>query len=172
MLIRRMRPEDAPVVAEIHIQSWREAYKGIINQDFLDSLDLQKRTEGWKAGVEKNDPPLLRLVCEKNGKVRGFACGLENRSPVEMPDCDSELWAIYVDPASTRIGVGGALLEGFIAELGALGKSKLCIWTLTDNHRARHFYEKSGGVLRGKKVTKIAGQELPEVGYEFVVGRG
>ena len=169
LLVRRMKPEDAPSVAEIHIASWREAYRGIIRQDFLDSLDVAQRSAGWKAGVEKNDPPILRLVCEREGKILGFACGLGNRSPTEMPDCDSELWAIYVDPQSTRGGVGRALLEGFKAELRAVGKTKLCIWALQENTRARRFYEKSGGVLKGTKITKIAGQELPEVGYEFVV---
>ena len=169
MFIRKMRLDDAFEVATIHTLSWQTAYKGIVDQKLLDSIDIQKRTANWKTGIETNTPPIVRLVVERDGQVIGFACGLENRTKTEAPNCDSELWAIYVHPKHSREGAGHALFNYFKAELCRLGKRKLCVWTLKENNLAKAFYEKQGGALFGSKHIKIGDQTLPEVGYEFAL---
>lgn len=161
-----MTADDSLQVATIHTLSWQWAYKGIIDQNFLDSLDIQKRAENWKAGVESGNKA-IRLVVEYEGEIVGFASGLENRRTAEMPDCDAELWAIYVHPHKVNLGAGNALVTEFKKELKALGKKKFCIWALKDNQQARFFYEKQGGVLSAERTFEIAGQSLPEVGYKF-----
>lgn len=34
--IRLAQPGDEPSIAKVHIQSWQEAYKGLVPQDYLD----------------------------------------------------------------------------------------------------------------------------------------
>lgn len=162
-----MKLEDALEVAKIHTFSWQHAYKGIVEQRFLDSIDLEERRLGWKRGIENDVPPSVRIVAEYDGIVIGFASGLENRKKTEMPHCDAELWAIYVQPEHFDKGAGKALLSSFKAELHLLGMKNLCIWALTENKRARRFYESQGGILRSSREIKIGDQLLPEVGYEF-----
>lgn len=42
--IREAKPEDAAQIAEVHIKSWRQAYKGVIHQSYLDNgLDFYER---------------------------------------------------------------------------------------------------------------------------------
>ena len=168
MLIRKMEPRDSLSVATVHTQSWQYAYKGIVSQSFLDALDIQKREEAWRKGAETNHPPIIRLVLESAGKVVGFATGLDNRSKVEMPDCDSELWAIYVAPDQLGKGFGAAIFKKFTSELRVLGKKQFCVWVLKENFRARGFYESQGGKLSSVcKEAKIGEQLLSEVTYVF-----
>ena len=164
-----MKPEDSLEVARIHTLSWQKAYKGIVDQNFLDSIDIEKRAASWKTGIETNDPCIIRLVSEKNNHILGFACGLENRTKIELPDCDAELWAIYVHPDHENQGAGKSLLEYFKEELRLAGKTRFCVWAIKENLPARRFYEKLGGVPKGSKKVKIGDQQLAEVGYEFSI---
>ena len=170
MLVRPMLPEDAAIVAMIHTLAWQHAYSGIIDQGFLDAIDLQKRSEGWRNGIIKNDPAILRLVAVMDEKICGFLTGLENRKADLLPHCDSELWAIYVHPAQLRNGAGKKLFARFNAELRAFGKKRFCVWALEENTPARKFYESQGGILSSvKKDIVIGEQTLIEVAYEFSI---
>jgi GNAT superfamily N-acetyltransferase len=162
-----MMAEDSFNVAVIHTLAWQFAYKGIVEQNFLNSLDIKKRESSWRHGIEMNVPPIIRLVAEIDGNVIGFATGLENRKAIEMPLCDGELWAIYVHPDYLNKGVGKALLNQFKSEIRTLGRTRMCVWALKENLQARNFYESQGGVLTGVRDVKIGEQILPEVGYEF-----
>lgn len=160
--------EDSLAVATIHTLSWQHAYKGIMDQNFLDNISIAKREANWRLGIEKNDPKLIRLVACEGDDILGFVCGLENRSLDLLPSCDSELWAIYVHPQFEGKGVGKKLIEKFKEELCLLGKKQFCIWVLRDNRKARAFYERQGGVLASaEKNFQLAGGELAEVAYEF-----
>ncbi len=170
-----MRVEDARRVAEIHTASWRHAYRGIVDQAFLDALDINKRETNWRNGIEKNDPAIVRLVAverrdgnQEKERIVGFVCGLDNRKKDLVPGCDSELWAIYVDPASERRGVGSALLSSFFLELKKLNRKKCAVWTFEDNSVSRGFYLKQGGKLsHPTDVLKIGDQNFLCVAYEF-----
>ena len=168
MNIRKMILADALRVATVHTLAWQEAYRGIVDQGFLDTLNIQKRTSNWENGIRTNDPPIVRIVAEASSEVIGFACGLENRSPTLIPTSDCELWAIYAHPLQYRRGTGTLLLDSFKQEMKSIGKARLSVCVLSGNMRARGFYESQGGLLSlsNKKVT-IGNQALEEVAYEF-----
>jgi hypothetical protein len=48
MLIRAAQIEDAKQIAEVHVASWRAAYRGILPDSMLDNLSVEKRTELWQ----------------------------------------------------------------------------------------------------------------------------
>ncbi len=172
-----MIPEDALEIATIQVTSWRDAYRGIVSQNFLDSLDLQEKKENWERRTLENTPPILRLVVEnetqnesrtQDKKVIGFACGREQRLTNPIPTSDCELYALYVHPSEKRRGAGKRLLDEFKSEMKKEGKSRLCIWVLKENHPARRFYESQGGILNHtEKTVEFGDMHLPEVAYEF-----
>lgn len=167
MIIRSMTISDAESVANIHIDSWRVAYRGIVPQDYLDSLDIDKRIAFWEKNIS-NCGSMIQLVAEIEKKVVGFITGLENRSKVELPHIDSELWAIYVDPNQMRNGVGKELVKAFTEKLKNLNKKKMCIWVLADNHRAINFYKKCGAYhTEVKKMIDLGGKNLEEIALEI-----
>ena len=57
-LIREADVEDAEGLARVNVISWQAAYRGLIDQAFLDSLDLQGRTQSWG-----------RILHQSRGKV-------------------------------------------------------------------------------------------------------
>ncbi len=69
---------------------------------------------------------------------------------------------LYVDPAATGKGVGGALLEHAMK----LRRSGLKLWTFQSNLDARRFYEARGFVATA--MTKGDNEEqAPDVCYEW-----
>src|ERR1700754_4620244 len=46
----RVRPAteaDAPAIARVHLQAWRETYSGLVPADALAALDLGRREASW-----------------------------------------------------------------------------------------------------------------------------
>ena len=46
--IRRATIDDIPEMVAINIACWKNNYKGIISQDFLDTLHVDDKIESWK----------------------------------------------------------------------------------------------------------------------------
>ena len=57
---------------------------------------------------------------------------------------------LYVMPESWSQGVGSALHDLALERLREANVKEARLWTLTDNHRARAFYEKRGWRLTGR----------------------
>ena len=75
LLVRRAEPQDAPAVARVHVASWRQAYRGLLPQEYLDSLSVEARTMTWaKAFSQLPDQTSTTLVGELGGQIVGFAC--------------------------------------------------------------------------------------------------
>lgn len=69
---------------------------------------------------------------------------------------------LYVDPASTRRGIGGALLDRAMRQR----PTGLKLWTFQSNLDARRFYEAHGFVAVA--MTPAANEEqAPDVCYEW-----
>lgn len=47
--IRRATIDDIPEIVNINIQCWKNNYKGIIAQDYLDKLNVNDKLENWKS---------------------------------------------------------------------------------------------------------------------------
>jgi GNAT superfamily N-acetyltransferase len=169
MIIRNMNENDALAVATLHTETWREAYGGIIDQDFLDAIDIQKRADEWTRGITL-PLPIVRLVAEESGELIGFASGLENRKPGLLPESDCELWELYVSHKHYRGGAGNKLFEQFKKEMLKQGKKRMSVWVLEVNHRARAFYEKNGFILsHATDYVEVGQQRLFHLCYELML---
>ena len=156
MTVRPAKPEDAAAIGKIYCDSWKAAYKGIVPQDYLDSLTPEDRTIN----------PADYLVLEsEEGVVFGLA-NLGSSRDKERPDW-GELRAIYLLPEYWRKGSGTALFQAAEAELGRRGYSRYFLWAFCENTRARRFYEKMGMRLSGREQPfTLGGKELWECRYE------
>jgi GNAT superfamily N-acetyltransferase len=159
-MIRSARPDDAADLARVHVSSWRAAYRGLIEQAFLDGLDVESRTAWWHTalGREAN----LVSVGEVGGSVEGFCLAGSSSD-----DDWGEVYALYVTPSHWGTGLGRGLLRAGEHALSATGHHRALLWVLASNTRARAFYERQDWVL-GKpiRIENIAGSDLTEVRYE------
>jgi len=153
LFVRRAEPQDAPAVARVHVASWRQAYRGLLPQEYLDSLSVEARATIWaRAFSQFPDQASITLVGELDGQIVGFACVGPSRDD-DTDTATGELWGLYVDPAHWGAGHGHTLHTEALDVARASGATAATLWVLTTNQRARHFYERHGWAADGAEKT-------------------
>ena len=167
MSVRYIALSDAERVAEINIEGWQTAYRGIFPDEFLDSLDLKSRISSVKTAVSEN--PTDGLVFEDgNQNILGFCQFGELRWIEEFGEvCDCEMYAIYVLSRSRGQGVGKALMEAAFAEFKGQNKKSMLVNVLAENTASVEFYRNLGGVEIGEKPFVLKGISYPQITFGF-----
>lgn len=160
LVIRRARASDAASIARVHVQSWREAYVGLVPDAYLEQLSVTAHERQWRRSFASGT---WAFVAEWEQRVVGFASGGLSRS---RRDISGELHLLYVLKASHRQGIGRALFDACHYELARCGHRGMLVWVLADNG-ARRFYERLGGEPAGDSSVTIAGVRLREVAYAW-----
>ncbi|MET4921890.1 GNAT family N-acetyltransferase [Streptomyces sp. PSRA5] len=189
LLVRTMTVEDCDAVAAVRIGGWRWAYAGMMPGAYLDAMSVEENaarlrdrltgaestestestkgtesTQGTEAGAGTHRTA-VNLVAERDGTVVGWACVGPRRNQ-DVPDTTGELYALYVRPEHISTGVGRALTEAFVERATTDGFSRLVLWVLKENARARRFYEKAGFTPDGAQESlDVGGVRVPEVRY-------
>ena len=135
MVIREAAEEDARQIAEILVEDWKTAYRGIIDSDYLDSLNVEER---YQRELQRYR---IYTVAAAGKEVLGFAWNEMS----EDGEADCEIIALYVRYARRNSGIGRALFRNSVDYFRAAGRKTMIIWCLRDNLEARKFYEKMGG---------------------------
>lgn len=152
--VRDAIPADAHQVAGVHVRSWRSAYRGLIDQAYLDALTPAAWTHKYDFSRMGLRVPKT-LVAVRDDTVIGFASVGLCRDD-DLADL-GELMAIYVDPDHTRTGTGRLLIGAARERLAARGFTHAALWVLQDNDRARRFYERDGWLPDGTRRTRSYG---------------
>ena len=161
--IRAAVPADAPAIGRIHVESSREAYRGLLSENLLNSVSAVVRAAMWRGALEHERPILLFVAQQASGDLVGFAGGGSSRA-ASLPH-DAEVYVIYVLRAAQRRGCGRRLMAALANALHARGFTSLSLWVLEDNAGARRFYERLGGIVVGEKTELHGGDEFREVAY-------
>lgn len=165
--IREAQPEDGPGIAAVHIRSWQKAYEDVLPADFLDALGdrLDDRADFWTNRLASPEEGDLLFVAVEDRTVIGFAHAGPSREE-DVDPATMELYAIYLDPPRFREGVGSRLWRALCSAMQEAGARHAALWVLTDNERARAFYDATGWHHDGKEQTfTIDGVEYPGVRY-------
>lgn len=162
MKIRRAVLEDARGIAEVHVKSWQETYKGIVDQNYLHSLKVEDRFRMWKAGLAtKNDSQPVYVAENSEGRIIGFSSfGPERTKKFSV---DGELYAIYLLEKYKGRKIGTALFRTGVQELSK-EYSSLLVWVLAENN-SKFFYEKFGPEKAREEDIEIAGSKHKEIAY-------
>lgn len=166
----RVRPatvSDAEAIAGVHVASWRDAYVGLVPQDFLDGLDPTRRADGWQRILTSAEPPRSgAFVADDGRRVVGFAHSCPSRDQGASPGT-GELTAIYALSSAWGAGVGRALMSACVQSMSSAGFAIATLWVLDGNTRARHFYEAAGWTHDGEERTEqFPGLAVREVRYQ------
>lgn len=164
--IRPATEADIPVIARLHIEGWKAAYGGMVNQSYLDSLSVPQRINDWQGWMSSGESETL--LAEVGGMPAGFITYGRTKtappgsSPIR-PSHAAEIYALYLDGSFWRQGIGTVLLRKAAENLASRKQKSLCLWVLEGNDRGLSFYEKMGGQRLGKKVIEIGGSNVKEV---------
>ncbi len=101
--VRGATPADAYDVARVHVRSWQSAYRGLIAQQYLDSLKPESWANRYNFGRMGVQMPSTWVAADGSA-IRSLATTGLSRD-TDLPNC-VELMALYVDPEYVGTGVG------------------------------------------------------------------
>lgn len=140
--IRPATVADAEQIAEVHVATWRAAYRGLLPQALLDGLTVASRADGWRRILSSDASMTLVAVDEATGRVVGFV-GVGRSRDDDAGATVGELHAIYLHPDQWGRGIGRALHDAGLQALAG-DFMEATLWVLSGNDQARAFYERQG----------------------------
>jgi L-amino acid N-acyltransferase YncA len=160
--IRLARPGDVSEVANVHVNSWRETYRGLLPEEYLSKLNFRKKIDAWQK-VLCDSKRFIVFVAEDRVGVIGFATFESARD--DSWQAFGEVTSIYLLSRFKGRGVGRALLQAGMRELAKRNFQQAYCWILEGNPSV-HFYEASGATYSGQsKDDEIGGQKIKELAY-------
>ena len=165
MSLYQVRPavaRDAAAIAAIHVNTWQEAYEGLLPEADLKSISLDKRLKLWREAIQYGDPQVH--VAVDGDRIVGFVGFDRSRDPKSKPTT-GEIWAIYAAPTHWNQGVGLALWDAARDGLQEEGCTNVTAWVPLRNERALRFHEMAGfkQELSTAKTAVIGGVKIEEV---------
>ena len=164
--IRKAQPSDAAGIAQVHVESWKITYAGILPEEILARLSHNEREQRWRNILSDPDEKEFVFVAETTeGQLVGFACGGRERHG--DPVYQGEVSAIYLLPRYQRQGIGRKLMAIVAQELLRRGFRAILVWVLAANP-SRGFYEALGGCKLYEGVAHVGhGGAYPDVAYAW-----
>lgn len=161
MIIRQATDEDVTGIAHVHIKTWHSTYKGILPDEYLDSLTIENRKKNWLRNLHTLHS-VVYVAINNIGEIVGFIAG----GPVQYwaNDFQAEIYTIYILQSYQRQGIGKQLLKPIIQNLIEKKYENIIIWALQDNPY-RAFYQSLGGIQVSSKEITVSGKALTEVAY-------
>lgn len=161
MLIREASVDDSAAIAQVHVDSWRTAYKGIISSDFLAKLDVGARMANWTRFFEQpNRSSIVYVAVNDDGSLVGFVSGGATRNPEYA--YEAELYAIYLLSGYQGQGIGTKLVGEMVHYFRRNGYLSFLLWVLEKNS-AFDFYKRLGGVVFDRKELPIGEEKFVEL---------
>jgi 3-deoxy-manno-octulosonate cytidylyltransferase (CMP-KDO synthetase) len=146
IVYRKANVEDALAVAKVHVESWHKSFAGIVPQEFLDNLTVEKREQAFRQRFGEANHKMFVAETAKDGII-GFAdFGAARESNFAF---EAELYAIYLLREFQGKGIGENLFKLCQKEMSANGFNSMYLIAL-EVSPYKSFYEKMGGKIVGR----------------------
>ena len=163
--IRVAERADAPGIARVHAATWKEAYRGILDDAYLESLSQKRLATRWRATLDHREEDLDEqvFVAVQGREVVGFLTLGASREA--FAPWESEIGMIYVLKENRGAGIGRVLMKAAADHSIRRGMFSCGLWVLRDNGGGRDFYEVLKGETTGRKTDSVGGQLVQLVAY-------
>jgi GNAT superfamily N-acetyltransferase len=142
LLVRIATPEDAISIAQLHAESWRRTYRGVMSDAYLAEEVVADRESLWTERLSSPSATQHVWVAEQNAKLCGFACAYTNADLKWGALLDN----LHVSLTMHRRGIGRRLLSEVAAWVDRVESSgRWHLWVVQSNAAAISFYEAQGG---------------------------
>ncbi|QEO10886.1 GNAT family N-acetyltransferase [Protaetiibacter larvae] len=155
-------------MADVHVRSWRETYRGIMRDAVLDDPELLPRRERmWHAALTDERYAANRIaVAELDGALVGIA--MSGPPEKDGSPWSRHLYVLYLLAEHHGSGAASRLLDAVIEPTASAS-----LWVADPNPRAQAFYTKHGfradGVVQvDDGVREIRMVRTPGDGASFV----
>ena len=133
--LRAAQVQDAPAIAEMHMQSWRDTYRSYFTDEQMKNLDVHGRTLRWEKAISAGDA-LILVAVDESGEIVGVVSSLPGTSEEDLPPL--RLDVLYTASKTHGSGLGKKMVDA------AIGEDPAYLWVLEGNPGAQRFYEKLG----------------------------
>ena len=158
--------EDGEVIASLQTENWRNAYRGILPDAYLDGPIGDERAALWQSRLSSPgaDRRFVHLA-ESGGMLIGFVCVLMDEDPL-WGACLNNL---HVLSQWRGLGLGRQLFSRAAQWVRCTEPGwGIYLWVLEANLNARRFYDALGGKAVERRVKKVAeGIEIPSIRYAW-----
>ncbi len=143
MKIRFAQPDEALKIVQLHINTWRQSYRGYIEDDKIQTMCVtNERIENMRQQIENKSV----FVAEEKGEIIGFATLSDT-----IEKNQAEIRQLYIRPDYQRRGIGQRLLKFVFLELKKCDCQTAFLWTLKNFRASNQFYQKIGGKLTSQE---------------------
>ena len=131
--VRAVTAGDVPAIADFQTTCWREAYRGVVPQEYLDRVGVEDRERRWGERVESGSRHIA--LAEIGSDIVGVVSwGLS-----DVDDAPAlELMSRYVAAGQRGTGLAVTLTHRAVAG------SPAHLWVFEENPRAKRFYGRRG----------------------------
>ena len=154
IVIRKATEADVRQIAEILVEDWKRAYKGIMDSAYLDAMSVEQRYPIELRRYQKY------MVAADGQEILGYAWN--EMMAEESADC--EIVALYVRYDRRKSGIGRMLFQNAMDSFRTAGKKTMIVWCLKENHSKKVLreYGRQSGSNRHAYMGK------PGVRYDFL----
>ena len=129
IVLRKATEADVGQIAEILVEDWKRAYRGIMDSAFLDAMSAEQRYPIELQRYQKY------TVAADGQIILGYAWN----EMIEEETADCEIVALYVRYDRRKSGIGRMLFQNAMNSFRAAGKKTMIVWCLKENQEARKF---------------------------------
>ncbi len=134
--------DDVPEIARLHAESWRQHYRGMLSDSFLDGPIWEDRISFWQVRMNDVSPLHYVILSEDHGELCGFSCIVAEHHSRYGALLDN----LHVLPGYQGEGIGRNLMKKSAKWLKQeYPDSSMYLWVFEKNIKARNFYNKLGG---------------------------
>lgn len=138
---REATQSDATDIATSTIEAWKIAYKNIIDDPILETLDAERFTAFAAQKIAQNET--ITYVAEDQGAVIGH---VNFDREIFSLQSHAEIYTLYVHPSYWKQGIGKRLFNIALEALQKKGSSGAKFWVIKQNKQAIDFYKSQGFV--------------------------
>ena len=134
VIIRDADRAEFGALAALQTRSWRDVYRGIMPDSYLDDEIEHDLASRWDALDPSGDD--LVLVADQ-ARIRGFVTVWCKPDPF--------IDNLHVDPGERSQGIGRLLMQATAKRLVENGYQRVSLYVAAQNQRAADFYRRLGG---------------------------
>ncbi len=162
--IRRIQPEEWPVLRELRLASLLDAPEAF-GQTHSNALAIPDEEWQQNARAAASGDSRTWLIANVDGTDSGLV------QARRRPPHDCLVFSMWVAPHARRVGVGRLLIDSLAAWADTWGGQRLVLWVFGANDGAHRFYEDIGFTVVSGGPDVESGKSFGAFAMERVVGQ-